>query len=131
VKRTTKALLDEGLLVKEIGQRLQVPRNLVAEALAHWHQSRGLPVPDGRSRRASLARKHLEPPLFQKLSQPAKELYDQGLLNQEIASRLGCDPNTITKAINHWFKSRGLAVPDGRTRRKTLACKTVRTSTTR
>jgi site-specific DNA recombinase len=115
-----KALYDCGLLIKEIAKQLGETRTIVARALEHWHLSRDLPVPDGRSRRASLDRKHLEPPTYQKLAEPAKELYDQGLLNGEVADRLGCDRNTVTKAIAHWFRSRGLAVPDGRTRRPDL-----------
>jgi site-specific DNA recombinase len=92
--------------------------------LAHWHESRGLPVPDGRSRRKSLDRKHVEPPLFEHLAGEAKLLYDEGLLNGEIAARLGSDINTITRSIAFWFSSRSLPVPDGRTRRMSLARKT-------
>ena len=119
-----KALFDEGLLVKEIADRLGALPSLVAKALAHWHESRGLPVPDGRSRRKSLDRKHVEPPLFERLAGEAKQLYDEGLLNGEIAKRLGCDINTVTRSIAFWFSSRSLPVPDGRTRRKSLARKT-------
>jgi hypothetical protein len=36
----------------------------------------------------------------------------------QIADRLGCGRGTVAVAIGHWFGSRGLAVPDGRTRRQ-------------
>lgn len=67
-------------------------------------------------------------PLYQRLAEPAKELYDQDLLSTEIARRLDCDINTVTSAIAHWFTSRELPVPDGRTRRKSLAVKSTRQS---
>ena len=48
-----KAFYDGGLLVKQVAAELKVSRNLVAAALRHWFVSRGLPVPDGRSRRTA------------------------------------------------------------------------------
>lgn len=121
-----KALFDEGLLIKEIGSRLGVSRNLVAAALARWHASRGLPAPDGRSRRSGLGRKHLEPPLFERLADEARRLAEEGLLYDQIAARLGCDRNTVTRALAFWSTSRSLPVPDGRSRRKTLPRETSR-----
>jgi transposase len=79
-----------------------------------------LPSPDGRKSRARL--KSLTLP--EKLADTVKALMDQGLLLQEIASHLGCVHNTVTKAVKHWHRSRGLPVPDGRTRRKELNWKT-------
>ena len=38
----------------------------------------------------------------------------------EIAEHLHCDRNTVTKAMKFAYQSRGLPVPDGRTRRKSL-----------
>jgi site-specific DNA recombinase len=117
-----KEFYDEGLLIKDIASRLGINRNLASLALACWFKQRGLEVPDGRSRRATLRQKHLQAPPY--IAEQVKELYDQGLLLQEIASRLQYDPNTITSAVAYWFGSRGLAVPDGRSRRKTLDKKT-------
>ena len=77
-------------------------------------------MPDGRSRRSTLKRKHSEPPLYQRISDQVKQLCDDGLLLGVIAKRLKCDRNTITKAITYWYESRELEAPDGRTRRKTL-----------
>ena len=62
-----KALFDQRLLLKEICRQLGETRAIVARALEHWHESRGIPAPDGRSRRSTLARKHLEAPLEQNL----------------------------------------------------------------
>lgn len=48
------------------------------------------------------------------------ELYNQGMLIGEIAERLDVHPATVTSSIKFWHESRGLPVPDGRTRRKSL-----------
>jgi len=115
-----KELDDQGLLIKAIAARLGISRNLARKARACWYELRGLEVPDGRSRRATLDQKHLQAPLYQEIADQVKELFDQGLLLEEIASRLGHDRNTISSAVAFWFRSRGLPVPDGRTRRKSL-----------
>jgi site-specific DNA recombinase len=51
---------------------------------------------------------------------PAMDLWDQGLLAGEIAKRLGTHGNMITQAIRIGHERRGLPVPDGRERRKSL-----------
>ena len=58
--------------------------------------------------------------MYQRISDQVKQLCDDGLLLGEIAEQLTCDHNTITKARAYWHESRGLEVPDGRTRRKSL-----------
>ncbi len=40
-----KALWDEGLKYTEIAERVGWNRNIVADALTYWHESRGLPAP--------------------------------------------------------------------------------------
>ena len=111
-----KALWDAGLTYREIAAQVGWNRNIVAEAVARWHRERGLEPPDGRSCKKRLNRKTIP----KELAEEAKQLWDQGLLMQEIAERLHCNGDTVTKAIEHWFRSRGLEVPDGRARRKSL-----------
>ncbi len=48
------ALYDDGLLIDEIAARLQTNRKTIGKAIEAWHSARGLPVPDGRTRRQSL-----------------------------------------------------------------------------
>lgn len=117
-----KRLYDSGVLVKEIARELGVRRTMAVRALAWWHRSRGLEVPDGRSRRSTLepGRRTLEPPAFMKLAPEALRLCDEGLLYREIAERLGCDRNTAAKAARHAAASLGRAPVDGRARRKEL-----------
>jgi site-specific DNA recombinase len=104
-----KALFDEGLLIKEIAARLGASRPQVAKALARWHRSRGLAVPDGRVRLNSLERKRVDRPLFERLAESAQGLRDEGLGVGEIAARLDCDRNTVAKSLAFWDDSRGSA----------------------
>jgi hypothetical protein len=98
----------------------KIGRNIVAKALKHSFSSQDLPVPDGRSRRTTLARKSVHPSLVAQIADRAMELDRQGQLYTEIAEQLNVDRNTLTAAVKHWHVSRGLPVPDGRSRRKDL-----------
>ena len=49
-----------------------------------------------------------EPQEIEALSERAKELYDEGKMNAEIAEELGCSRSRLTKILKHWFESRGL-----------------------
>ncbi len=115
-----KRLYDQKLMNMEIAKQMDVSKSQVTKLLHHWYESRGLKMPDGRSRRSELPRKHVEPPMYQRIRIEVKRLYDEGLLLGDIAAQLKCDINTITSAVAYWHESRGLDVPDGRTRRKTL-----------
>lgn len=121
-----KALWDQDLLVKAIAAKLsaehgrKIGRNLVTLALNEWFTSRGLPVPDGRSRRATLKTKHMDPTLYDRMAEAVLRLFNEGLLYSEIAERLDLDRNTVTAIVKRWHEERNLAVPDGRTRRKGL-----------
>ena len=44
----------QNILLGDIAKQLKLDRNLVTAAIASWHQQRGLPNPDGRTRRKSL-----------------------------------------------------------------------------
>jgi len=116
-----KGLFDAGVLFDEIAAQLGCHRNTAAKALAYWYEQRGLTAPDGRSCRTRLSKLTLP----EQLADAAKALWDQDLLMQEIATRLGCNRDTVTKAIEYWFGSRGLKAPDGRTRRKNLLHRSV------
>lgn len=118
-----KTLYDQGLLMTEIAEQLGCKRSYATKLLRYWFESRGLPFPDGRRRRSRLAERHLTPPIYQTISDDVKLLADQGLLLCTIAEQLGRDTMTNSKALKYWYASRGLPVPDGRTRRKSLARK--------
>jgi hypothetical protein len=111
---------EEGWLKVRIAKHLGVSKSRLTKLLQDAYARRGLPMPDGRSRRATLSEKHQTRPPFRAIADDVKAMLDQGLLIQEIAERKHCDKNTVTKAKDFWYVSRGLPVPDGRSRRKTL-----------
>ncbi len=114
-----KERIDQGILYRDIAAELNCPRSWTTKALAFWYQQRDLVPPDGRTTKQRL----LPTPEQQKLQEQAKALWDEGLQMQEIAKELGCCRDTVTSLIQDWHQSRGLAIPDGRTRRKSLPVK--------
>ncbi len=118
-----KALYDQGLMNAEIAKQMGCARSRVTQLLKFWFESRGLEMPDGRSRRSTLKKQHLAPPMYQEIADPVMALYEEGLLLGDIAEQLECDRNTVTSAIRWWHEERGLPVPDGRSRRKELDVK--------
>ncbi len=51
------ALYCRGVLLQDIAERLKVDRNTITSTIRWWHETRDLPIPDGRSRRKQLAQK--------------------------------------------------------------------------
>ncbi len=49
-------------------------------------------------------------------AEKAKELYDKGLMNKQIAAELGCSPGKVTKLLDWWFEAHDVPKPDPRTR---------------
>ncbi len=117
------ALYVEGRLAKEISAELGVNRNRVVKLLEETAADRGEKLIDGRTRRSNLARKHLEPPLFQALAPRVMEQFHRGDLYSSIASTLKIDINTVRKSVTWWHHQQGLAAPDGRSRRLLLDVK--------
>ena len=101
---------------REIGKALGCPRNWVTLALKAHAEESGVPYVDGRKLKKRLG----NITLAMKIADEAKVLIDEGWLLQEIAKKFGCCRDIITAAVKYWYSSRGLPVPDGRTRRKSL-----------
>ncbi len=118
-----KKLYDQQLPIKLIAKRLGKGLALVRRALDYWFDSRGLTQEDGRTRRSGLPVKHIEPPMYQKISDQVHTLAEKGLLFQQIARQLDVDRNTVTQAWKFWHRSRGLIAPKGQTRRRSLDVK--------
>ena len=110
-----KSLWDEGLKYIEIAKRIGWNRNIVAKAVAFWHESRGLAVPDGRRHVGRLDR---GPRLAERIADGVMELVDQKMPLTDIAAKFETSRNRITEAIRIWHEKRNLPVPDGRTLRK-------------
>jgi site-specific DNA recombinase len=118
-----KELYDQGLLMVQIAQKLDCGASHVTKLIKYWFESRGLPVPDSKNRRSTLQHKHQVPPTFKAIADQVLELLNANLLIIEIAERLGVCKDTITKVIKYLRTDRGLSIPDGRARRKTLGRK--------
>ena len=110
-----KALWDDGLKYTEIAKRIGWNRNIVAKAVAFWHESQGLPVPDGRRHVKRLKR---GPRLAERFADRVMEFVDQRMPLGDIAKKLKTNRNRITEAIRIWHEQRNIPVPDGRTLRK-------------
>lgn len=113
-------LQQQGLLNKEIAEKLECSRNFVAKLLKQAAASRGLPCPDGRRRRDSLVPKTRVPPKYVQMAEEVGRLADEGLHLAEIGRRLKLDRTTLTKSYNLDRQRRGLPPLDGRSRRKLL-----------
>lgn len=115
-------LYQVGMMNAEIAIELGCSRSKITKLIRSAAERRGEEPVDGRSRRTTLAKKHLETPLYQEIAEKVMEYWEKSDLQiDEIASELKVDRNTITHAVGYWHKSRGLPVPDGRTRRKQLS----------
>lgn len=115
-----KALWDQDLHHKVIAQRLGCSKAFVTKLLKHWSRRHGIELPDGRARRGRIPPRPEALPLYQQIADKVMELYDQDQELGDIAAALGHDRNTVTAAVRFWHASRGLTMPDGRTRRKSL-----------
>jgi hypothetical protein len=63
---------------------------------------------------------YYEPTPSESWADRVKQKYDDGKLIKAIARELGITRNLAAKALNHWYESRGLGKPDGRSRRFAL-----------
>jgi DNA-binding CsgD family transcriptional regulator len=115
-----KRLWDQGLLNKQIAQQMGCSPAYVTKLLHHWFDSRGLPRPDGRRRRAHLQDKQTDLPLYKQLADPIVQLLETGLSNLAISRQLKTSDATVAKAIKWWYDSRELPVPFAADRRRKM-----------
>ncbi len=113
---------EQGLYINQMADQLSCSKTRARRLLDAAYQREGKVCAGGHQRRAELERERAVPRHIE-LADRAKELADTGLLYHEIATELRVCANTITRAIQHWYTSRGLTPPDGRSRRKTLSRK--------
>lgn len=104
----------DGMYNSEIATELQCSRAWVTKLLRDAAAERDQILPDGRGNRRRA------PGLFMRITDPVMQLYDQGILIEEIADKFACDRATVTKAIAEGHRRRGVPVQDGRVRRKSL-----------
>jgi DNA invertase Pin-like site-specific DNA recombinase len=113
-----KAQADKGMLLCDIATTEKVAKSRVTKAMRYYYAIRGLPFPDGRSRRATLSKKHRVAPRYQQIAERVQELVANGELLGAIAKLLDVDRNTVTQAIQWWHHAHGVPIPPGRGRRR-------------
>ena len=118
-----KEMWDRGMLLTDIGAELGLNRNAVKQALSAWFERNGQLAPDGRRRGAKLRRTTGLPRKHEVIADTVRAYADEGLLLTEIAQRLGCNRDLVTKALQYSYEREGRVAPDGRSRRRTLAYK--------
>jgi Mn-dependent DtxR family transcriptional regulator len=115
------ALYNQGeLRGREIAKRLGVSRSRITAILQQFAKEQGQTLVDGRKRRWQLTHKSDDQLRHARLVGEIKRLWDDNIELGQIAERLAVCRDTVTKAIAEWHTIRGLPVPDGRTRRRTL-----------
>lgn len=121
VKRAWE-LLKQGYTFTEIAKELGVKKARVTAIMKVVARRYG----DGCSAKELKAKfSDLRPPSepYRQYVESAIKLYHEGLLQNEIADQLGTHKKAVSFAIAMWHTDRGLPVPDGRTRRKSLEVK--------
>ncbi|AMV19202.1 recombinase family protein [Planctomyces sp. SH-PL14] len=116
-------LLHEGKAAKDIALELGVSRSRVTVLLQELAATNRLGLSVKQLHALARSRRAAPPKLADRLEPRVMELFREGHLIEEIATELGCSDATVHKAIANWHRTRGLAVPDGRTRRKQLTNK--------
>jgi hypothetical protein len=117
-----KALYDQDVLGKDIADQLGLHRSQVSMLLKHWDQKHGQKLPDGRKRRATLARKQQKTPVYKDIADAAKDLWENptNLAVVEVARRLETTDTTAWKALAHWYRTHGLPAPTAKQRRERI-----------
>jgi DNA-binding CsgD family transcriptional regulator len=111
---------QQNLLGKEIAELMGVSRSRVSALLKSVFASRGLERPDGRGRRATLRRKQVKIPVYQKIAADVVQMANRGKTNKDIAEALEVSPPTVVAALKHWSSMSGLPVRNSRERRRAL-----------
>ena len=100
---------DAGLLEKDIAEELHLHRSQVSMLLKHWAKKHDQTLPDGRKRRATLARKQQKTPGYEAIANDVKALWDDPAIFSvvEIGRRLGTNDTMAWKALAWWHRIRG------------------------
>jgi len=129
-------LYEQGLMYVEIAEQLEISQMYVTKVIRTAATQRGITSLDGRHRKAGHDRKRTPPPPCRAIQNEVMQMLGEGLLMREIATHFHVSLNLLTRSVAAWHIERGLPVPDGRTRRKSLLirqrpCSNDTTSSTR
>lgn len=113
-------LYHQDLLNAQIAIELKCSRSNITKLLRYASEKHGVPLENGHVRRARLAKKCVRLLKHQEIADEVMRRYHRDELLDDIAIALNVDRNLVTAAVRWWHEVRGLPVPDGRTRRKSL-----------
>lgn len=113
-------LYQQDWLNAQIAIELDCSRSNITKLLRYASEKHGLPLENGHARRARLAKKCVRLLKHQEIADEVMRRYHRDELLDDIAIALNVDRNLVTAAVRWWHEVRGLPVPDGRTRRKSL-----------
>jgi len=113
-----KRLWDQGLLNKLIAKEMGLLPSYITKLLNHWHDTRGLPRPDNRRRRATLDRSLIETPKYQQIADEVVRLSSLGLSDLAVGRELGVSGFVVGKAYEWWHAQRDLPIPTAADRRR-------------
>ncbi len=97
-------LMDDGHSHRNIAKELKTSDATVAKAIAWWHSTQKLPVPNASDQRVRILTR-------------AMELLDSGILLKDIANEVGYSERGLKLALVKFASQKGKSLPDGRTRR--------------
>ncbi|WP_345327830.1 hypothetical protein, partial [Novipirellula rosea] len=120
-RRLIEALMSGTILLYQQGERRQghgwlqgrAQVNVVAALVKRFT---GISIDVSPDDQIELKLDYKRPLLIDEQSETAKRLWDQGLLQVEIARQMGCIPPYVTKLIQHWHDKRRLPRPNNKSR---------------
>ena len=98
----------------KIAEDMKCSLSKVTNLLQHAEQKHGLDKAASKRRSMQRRQKHRKPPLYIVIKDDVLSLLSDDLEIGEIAERLKCDRNTVTKTMAYLRETCGLAIPEGR-----------------
>lgn len=114
--RKAHTLWNQGLGCGEIADVLGVTASRVTAIFRHAEDVLGIPYPATR-------RRGRKGPVSERIEPDVIAAWTEGSLICDIAKQLRVCRPTVHKILKRWHESQGLPMPDGRTRRTSLAIK--------
>jgi DNA invertase Pin-like site-specific DNA recombinase len=115
-----KELYDEGKQMKEIAKFMGINVNMAIKSLKLWFKRAGLPYPNNAVRRGALRRADPHGSVCNRITPEVIRLVEAGYSNQDIAKKLGCSKDLITKVLKRFDEKHGTTYCDLKTRNRLI-----------
>lgn len=113
-------LYQSGMPMKEIARQLGIPYGNLRRVVVQHLQAVGTTIADAYARKQFPKGVKGRGNKYLLLEEPIMKLFNAGKLYGEIAMELKMEIHSVGDVIRKWHRDRGLDVPDGRNRRKSL-----------